>query len=71
MATMTITIDDAQVSRVIEALCVTAGVAPANAANARQVVRDWVKRTTLEYERRRDSVAAVQALPTPVDPAVT
>jgi hypothetical protein len=71
MATMTITIDDTQVPRVIEALCVRAGVAPANAANARQVIRDWVKRTTLEYEKERAMRDAIAALPAPVDPAVT
>lgn len=71
MATITITIDDAQLPRVVEALCVTAGVSPPTGANAWAVVRDFIKRTTIEYERNRDQRAAAQAVPAPTDPGVT
>lgn len=71
MATLTITIDDTQLPRVVEALCVTGNVSPPTAANARQVVRQWIRRTTIAYEQERDQRAAVNAVPAPVDPGVT
>lgn len=49
MATISITIADADLPRVIHALCVTAGVAE-TAANARQVVVQRVKDTVLNVE---------------------
>jgi hypothetical protein len=70
MATVTITIPDAQLPRVIEALCVGASL-PQSAANARQAVINWVTTTTKEYELDRDRRAAVAAVAPPADPAIT
>lgn len=71
MAQLTLTIPDEHVARVIEALCITGGKSPINAANAREVVRDWVKTTTLNYERREAERAAVIAVIPPDDPGIT
>jgi hypothetical protein len=71
MAQVTITIPDAELPRVMEALCVTGNRAPVNAANAKQVVIDWATRVTREYEAARDRQAAVAAVPPPADPGIT
>jgi hypothetical protein len=71
MAQMTITIADEHVTRVITALCVTGGKSPINAANAREVVREWVRTTTLAYERREAERVAVAGITPPTDPGIT
>jgi hypothetical protein len=71
MATMTITIPDSELSRVVEALCVTQGVGPVNPANGRLAVVSWMKRTVLEYDRSKANNAAVAAVAPPSDPGLT
>jgi hypothetical protein len=66
MATITITIPDAQLQRVINGLCV-AGRIPATPANAKQVVLDYIKGAVLNAEQ----LAAVQALPPGPDPGLS
>lgn len=58
MATITLTIPDAQLPRVRAALCSTAGLPDTN-ANAKQAVIDWIKATVHSVEY----TAAVQAQP--------
>lgn len=71
MATVTITIPDAQLDRVVEALCVTRGIGPPTPANAKAALVGWVKETTLNYDRQKAHTAAVASVAAPTDPGVT
>lgn len=71
MATMTITIPDAQLDRVVEAVCVTMGVGPATPAAARQAVIAWIRQTTLDYHSAKAQRTAVTQLPAQTDPGLT
>jgi len=71
MATVSLTVPDAQLTRVVNALCDSAGVAR-SAANARAVLAAFIKRTVKDVE----AAAAVQAARAQaesgfVDPGVT
>lgn len=50
MATLTITIPDAVVTRVQDALCAYGNRSPANAANAKAVLIDFMKTVTRNHE---------------------
>lgn len=63
MASITLTIPDAELPRVRAALCTAAGLSDSN-ANAKQAVINWVKTTVREVEYN----AAVAARPPIVDP---
>lgn len=65
MASITLTIPDADLPRVRAALCAHAGVADSN-ANAKAVVVTWVKGIVREFEYN----AAVVARPPIVEPDV-
>lgn len=49
MATISLTIPDAQLARVVAALCVTAGV-PETGANAKAQVAEYVRERVKNYE---------------------
>jgi len=66
MASITLTIPDAQVTRVIDALCAgqmqdAVTPVPPTAALAKQVVIDWIKARVLAYEedQARKALAAI------------
>ena len=66
MPTFSFTIADAaNATRAMNALCASAGVEPTQ-ANALQVVKDWVRDTTLAYERSLAAQAAIAAMVEPV-----
>jgi hypothetical protein len=71
MPDVTITIPPGQVARVTEALCVTGNKSPISAANAQAVLREWVRDTTVNYWKKKDTAAALAAMPPPVDPLIT
>jgi hypothetical protein len=71
MATMTITIPDAQLDRVVEAVCVTMGVGPPTPAVAKAAVIAWIRQTTLGYHGAKAQRAAVDQLPVQPDPGLT
>lgn len=50
MATVTLTIPDAHLTRVVNALCAAAGLPP-SPANAKQAVLDHIRRTVANVER--------------------
>ncbi len=58
MATITITVPDAVMTRVTEALCATTG-RPVSGANAKAAVQDYIKDTVRSYERREAVTTAV------------
>jgi len=68
MASISITIPDEHVQRVVDALCLSgANPLPATPANAKLVVITWVKDRVLEYEMemaRRAAVTDVSTLVT-------
>ena len=66
MATITITIPDAQLQRVINGLCASVGTA-ATPANAKQVVLTYIKATVLAVEQQ----VAVQAIQPGPDPGLS
>jgi hypothetical protein len=68
MATIQITIPDAQLTRVVNGLCAAAGVT-ATPANAKQAVIDHVKATVLNAEQQA-AIVALQTTP-PVDPGLS
>lgn len=70
MATVTLSFPDANLPRVIEALTVTWNQPP-TAAGAKEAVRQFVVRTVVDYENRKNQAAAVAAVPPPPDPAIT
>lgn len=60
MANITITIPDDKVTRVVTALCNTAGL-PVTNANAKKTIIDHIKATTLNYERKlKDETVTAQ-----------
>lgn len=61
MATISITIPDAALPRVRDALCITAGKDSTN-ANAKLVVAEFVKTMTQQYELQLATQAANAAL---------
>jgi hypothetical protein len=68
LATITLTIPDAQLTRVVNGLCAAAGVT-ATPANAKQAVIDHVKATVLASEQQA-AILALQNTP-PVDPGLS
>jgi len=66
MASINLTIPDAQLPRVRAALCAQAGLAESN-ANAKEALIQWVKQVVRGYERD----AAVAAQPPVVEPDVS
>jgi hypothetical protein len=70
MATLTITIPDDQLLRVETALCTVNGVA-VSAANAKQIVVNYIRQTVIGYETDQNTRAAVAALTPPADPGLT
>jgi hypothetical protein len=68
MATISITIPDPQLQRVINGLCAAAGVTATPAA-AKQAVLDHIKATVLNSEAQA-AVLALQAT-APVDPGLS
>lgn len=69
MATITITIPDAALPRVREALCAFADLYGADAtnANAKAALVSWVKQRVREYEMDKAAQAAQSALADPPD----
>ena len=55
MASITITIPDQHVDRVVHALCVIAGVEDETPANAKQVLVDHIKNVVGRVERREQA----------------
>ena len=66
MATITLTISDAQLARVRASLCATANLPDSN-PNAKQAVINWAKEVVRAYEYN----LALVALPPIVDPDTT
>lgn len=60
MANITITIPDQYIDRVATALCISAGMAVTN-ANAKKVLIDYLKNTTLSYEATANEDTRLQA----------
>lgn len=63
MATVTITIPDEYANIVVAALCDTEGTTP-TAANAKKVVVNYIKDTTINYKRRLAYEQNVMAIDT-------
>lgn len=71
MASITLTISDAQLARVVAALCDTAGL-PRSNANARTALVNLVKQTVRNAERAAALRAAqLEAAPVFTDPGVS
>ena len=66
MATLSITVPDAQVQRVLDAIEFNIGIEPgtATAATARQFIVDHLKAVVKDYEERAAIIAARESLPT-------
>lgn len=71
MAVVTLNIPDAQVSRVVTALCAVRGKTPANAANAKAALVDIIRDIVIAQERNAAEQAALAAVVTPTDPGVS
>ncbi len=71
MATITLNIPDAQVARVIDALCARGGYDPAlgvtKAQFAKQSLAAWLKAAVQQVEQQQAHDAAVSALQQPPD----
>ena len=65
MATITLTIPNSDVDRVVTALCAAGNVDP-TPANAKDVVRDMIRRTVANVEY---AAAVAAAAPREIDPA--
>jgi hypothetical protein len=70
VATITLTIPDAQLARVVSALCRSGGK-PASNANAKAVVIDMVRQTVVNVESTDATAASLAALVPPADPGLT
>lgn len=68
--TITLTIQDAQLTRVINALCASAGLAPTG-ANAKEALRQMVTRIVIGYDQALANQAAIDAVASPSDPGIT
>lgn len=64
MATVTITIPDAHLPRVVHALCTDAGLPESN-ANAKQAIIIHIKKTVRRVEKMEAEVDAIEAIPPP------
>lgn len=61
MATVSIAIPDAQVARVVDAVCGRYGYGPGDGTKAqfaRKVLAQWVRETVIEWERQQAAEAA-------------
>ena len=67
MATITLTIPTEHVTRVVHALCISAGL-PESTANAKKAIIRHIKATVRNVESSEDQQAAFEAL---VDPDTT
>ena len=63
MATIQFTIPNAELNRVVAALCAAAGV-PASAANAKQAVIDYVRSTVRNVEMSTAKTGAIRSVET-------
>lgn len=70
MATVSITIPDAQLTRVVNALCDAAGLSRSS-ANARAAIIEHIKRTVINVERGVAEHAALAAVTPPSDPGLS
>lgn len=70
MAQVVIDVPNAQVTRVIAALCAVAGL-PASPANAKQAVADHIRTIVMSYERSQAERTAIASVPAPADTGVT
>jgi len=74
MAAISITIPDAQLPRVVSALCAAGGWTAANGAQgafARNVLMGMIRQCVINVESGAATAAAIAALPTVVDPGLT
>ena len=71
MATIQFTIPNAELNRVVAALCAAAGV-PASPANAKQAVIDYVRTAVRNVERSTATAGAIRSVETAtwVDPGI-
>jgi hypothetical protein len=70
MATLTITIPDDQLTRVVTALCTLQGVA-VSPANAKQVLIAHIKQIVYGFENDANTRTAIAGLPALPDPGMT
>lgn len=66
MAIVSLDIPTAAVTRVVHALCVSAGLKPENAANAKQALIDHIRATVRNVESSEAQAAAQVAIVEPV-----
>lgn len=70
MPQVAIDIPTGQTTRVVAALCASAGL-PATAANAKQALAQHIRGVVISYERGQAEQAAMTAVTEPTDPGVT
>lgn len=70
MPQVSIDIPTGQATRVIAALCASAGLSP-SAANAKRAIIAHVKNVVVSYERGQAEQAARDAVTEPTEPTVT